>query len=172
MRGIWPVIARSVATKQSSGSTAGVAGLLRCARNDGRSVVFFLSLLTLIPTPAFADSLLPAAEYANKQLPDPRREAEAKALMETVRCLVCQGQSIADSDADMAGDMRALIRRRIAAGESPEEIRAWLISRYGNWVTYDPPLEPVTWPLWAAPVLLIAAGLFLARGRFRRKGKA
>ena len=123
-------------------------------------------------SPALADSLLPAAEYANRQLPDPRQEAEAKALMETVRCLVCQGQSIADSDADMAGDMRALIRRRIAAGESPEEIRAWLVSRYGNWVTYDPPLEPVTWPLWAAPVLLIAAGTFLARGRFRRKKRS
>ena len=72
--------------------------------------------------------------------------------METIRCLVCQGQSIADSDAEMAGDMRSLIRTRIAAGESPEQIRAWLISRYGDWVTYDPPLEPVTWPLWAAPV--------------------
>ena len=128
-----------------------------------------LAAALLVTSPALADSLLPAAEYANKQLPDPRQEAEAKALMETIRCLVCQGQAISDSDAEMAGDMRSLIRTRIAAGESPEEIRAWLISRYGNWVTYDPPLEPVTWPLWAAPVLLILAGLWLARGRFRRR---
>ncbi len=120
--------------------------------------------------PALADSLLPAAEYADTQLPDPRQEREARALMETIRCLVCQGQAIADSDAEMAGDMRALIRRRIAAGESAESIRAWLVSRYGNWVTYDPPLEPVTWPLWGAPVLLVLAGLWLARGRFRRRG--
>jgi len=119
--------------------------------------------------PALADSLLPPAQYANTQLPDPRQERQAKALMETVRCLVCQGQSIADSDAEMAGDMRAMVRQRILAGESPDQIREWLISRYGNWVTYDPPLEPVTWPLWATPVLLIAAGLFLARNRFKRR---
>jgi cytochrome c-type biogenesis protein CcmH len=109
------------------------------------------------------------AEYAYKQLPDATQEAKATALMQTLRCLVCQGQSIADSDADMAGDMRAMVRRRIEAGERPDEIRAWLIERYGNWVSYDPPVEPVTWPLWAAPVLLIALGAYLARSRFRRK---
>ena len=119
--------------------------------------------------PAVADSLLPPAEYAYTQLPDPEQEEKALALMETLRCLVCQGQSIADSDAEMAGDMRALVRQRIAAGEEPEAIRAWLIERYGNWVSYAPPLEPVTWPLWAAPILLLAAGLWLARGRFRRR---
>lgn len=114
---------------------------------------------------------MPQARYANTQLDDPRQEAEAKALMETLRCLVCQGQSIADSDADMAADMRALVRERIASGERPEEIRSWLIDRYGNWVSYDPPVEPVTWPLWAAPFLLVALGLWLARGRFRRKAR-
>jgi len=118
---------------------------------------------------AFAASPLPPAQYADRQLTDPRKEAKAKALMETLRCLVCQGQSIADSDADVAGDMRALVRRRIAAGERPEDIRRWLIDRYGNWVSYAPPVEPVTWPLWAAPILLLAGGLFLARGRFRRR---
>ena len=122
-----------------------------------------------LAAPALADSLLPAAEFADQQLPDPRQERQAKALMETSRCLVCQGQAISDSDAEMAGDMRALIRQRIQAGERPEQIRAWLVQRYGNWVTYDPPLEPVTWPLWAAPILLILAGLWLARGRFRRR---
>ena len=125
--------------------------------------------LVTAPIPALADSLLPPAEYAYTQLPDPKQEADALALMETLRCLVCQGQSIADSDAEMAGDMRALVRQRIAAGEEPEAIRDWLIDRYGNWVSYDPPLEPVTWPLWAAPILLLAAGAWLARGRFRRK---
>ena len=89
--------------------------------------------------------------------------------METIRCLVCQGQSIADSDAEMAGDMRSLIRERILAGEDPEAIRAWLISRYGDWVSYEPTFQPLTWPLWAAPVLLLVAGLWLARGRFRRR---
>ncbi len=60
--------------------------------------------------------------------------------METLRCVVCQGQSIADSDASMAGDMRALVRSRIAAGETPQAIRAWLIERYGDYNSYDPPL--------------------------------
>ena len=76
-----------------------------------------------VTAPALAQSSLPPTDYANRQLADPAKEAEAKALMETLRCLVCQGQSIADSDADMAGDMRALVRRRIAAGEEPEAIR-------------------------------------------------
>jgi cytochrome c-type biogenesis protein CcmH len=119
--------------------------------------------------PALADSLMPPAQYAHTQLPDPRQERQAKTLMETVRCLVCQGQSIADSDAEMAGDMRAMIRQRILAGQTPDQIREWLISRYGNWVTYDPPLEPVTWPLWAAPILLVLAGAWLARNRFKRR---
>jgi cytochrome c-type biogenesis protein CcmH len=122
-----------------------------------------------LAAPASADSLLPPAEYAHTQLADPRQEAQAVDLMETLRCIVCQGQSIADSDAEMAGDMRALVRQRIAAGEQPEAIRTWLIERYGNWVSYAPPVEPVTWPLWAAPLLLLGAGLFLARGRFRKK---
>lgn len=125
------------------------------------------ALLLVVATPVLADSLMPAAEYANRQLPDQRQEAQARALMETLRCLVCQGQAISDSDAEMAGDMRHLVRSRIRAGETPEQIRAWLISRYGNWVTYDPPVEPLTWPLWGAPILLVLFGLFLARGRFK-----
>lgn len=136
-----------------------------------RLPILAAALALTLAAPALAQSTMPQARYANTQLDDPRREAQAKALMETLRCLVCQGQSIADSDADMAADMRALVRERIAAGESPGEIRAWLIERYGNWVSYDPPVEPVTWPLWAAPFLLVALGLWLARGRFRRKAR-
>jgi cytochrome c-type biogenesis protein CcmH len=125
--------------------------------------------LLLAAGPALADSRMPPADLAYKQLDDPRQEAAATALMHTLRCLVCQGQSIADSDADMAGDMRALVRRRIADGEKPEAIREWLIERYGNWVSYDPPVEPVTWPLWGAPIVLIGLGWLLARGRFKRR---
>ena len=88
--------------------------------------------------------------------------------MQELRCLVCQGQSIADSDADLAGDMRALVRERIAAGDSPAAIRAWLIERYGDWVTFRPPVQPLTWPLWAAPILLLAAGAWIVRGRLKR----
>lgn len=129
----------------------------------------WLMSLVLVATPALADSDLPPARYANEQLPDPRQEAAAKALMEELRCLVCQGQSIADSDAEMAGDMRALVRQRIAAGEKPGDVRNWLVQRYGDWVSYRPPVEPLTWPLWAAPILMIAAGAYLLRHRFRRR---
>ena len=141
----------------------------RAPRPGSRRTRWGTGVLLLLATPALADSQIQPAEYAYKQLSDPKAEAEADALMQTLRCLVCQGQSIADSDAEMAGDMRAMVRRRIEAGEKPDEIRAWLVERYGNWVSYDPPLEPVTWPLWAAPVLLVAIGAYLARSRFRRR---
>jgi cytochrome c-type biogenesis protein CcmH len=127
------------------------------------------AILLVIASPALADSSLPPAEWADRQLPDARQEARARALMEQLRCLVCQGQSIADSDAELAGDMRHLVRSRIAAGQSPEQVRSWLIERYGNWVSYKPPVEAITWPLWIAPLLLLAAGAWLARGRFRRR---
>ena len=126
---------------------------------------------------ALASFLLAAATigdapYAYTQLDDPRLEAEAHELMTELRCLVCQGQSIADSDADMAGDMRHLVRTRIEAGESPEEIRTYLIERYGDWVSYKPSTSnPLLWPLFLAPLLLLALGLWIARGRFR-KGKS
>ena len=128
-----------------------------------------LLALALIAAPVLADSDLPPAPLADTQLPDPKREAQAQALMETIRCLVCQGQSIADSNAELAGDMRAMVRERIAAGEKPAAIRAWLVRRYGSWVTYDPPFDRVTWVLWAAPVLFVAAGLLVARSSFRRR---
>ncbi|WP_322963107.1 cytochrome c-type biogenesis protein [Sphingomonas fuzhouensis] len=110
----------------------------------------------------------PAVDYGNTQLPDPRAEAQARALMGELRCVVCQGQSIADSDADMAADMRALVRQRIARGEKPEAIRHWLIERYGDYVSYDPPLSGATALLWAAPLLLLAIGAWIARSSFRK----
>jgi len=123
--------------------------------------------LALIAAPVLADSDMPPAPLADTQLPDPKQEAQAQALMETIRCLVCQGQSIADSNAELAGDMRAMVRQRIAAGEKPAAIRAWLVRRYGSWVTYDPPLDRVTWILWAAPILFLGIGLWIARSSFR-----
>jgi cytochrome c-type biogenesis protein CcmH len=126
-------------------------------------------LLALAAAPAAAESDMPPAPLSYTQLPDAKQEAQAQALMQTIRCVVCQGQSIADSDAGLAGDMRALVRQRIAAGEKPEAVRAWLVQRYGAWVSYRPPLDTLTWPLWAAPVLLVAIGLLVARGTLRRR---
>ena len=131
-----------------------------------------LCLALIVAAPVLADSNLPPARWANEQLPDPRQEAQAKALMEEIRCLVCQGQSVADSDADLAGDMRHLIRSRIAAGEKPSAIRAWLIQRYGDWVTYRPTSEPVNWPLWLAPIVLLGLGVLMLRKRIRFRRRA
>ena len=131
--------------------------------------MLFLAVALSLAAPALADSNLPPAYWAYRQLPDPKQEAKAQTLMQELRCLVCQGQSIADSDAELAGDMRDLVRRRIAAGERPEAIRAWLIERYGDWISYRPTAEPITWPLWAAPVVLLIFGGAMVAGRIRRK---
>lgn len=127
------------------------------------------AFLLFLATPVLADSNLPPSYWAYRQLPDAKQEAKAQALMQEIRCLVCQGQSIADSDAELAGDMRDLVRRRVAAGESPAHIRAWLIERYGDWISYRPSTKPIAWPLWAAPIILLIFGGAVAAGRLRRK---
>ena len=128
---------------------------------------FLLALLLIFATPSLADSSLPPAYWSDRQLPDPKQEAQAQALMNELRCLVCQGQSIADSNAELASDMRDLVRRRIAAGEKPDAIRGWLIQRYGTWISYKPTAEPAAWPLWLAPLALLLIGAFLLRHRIK-----
>lgn len=130
---------------------------------------FFALLALLMVAPVAALNALPASPYAHQQLDDPVQEEKARSLMEELRCLKCQSQSIADSDAPMAGDMRSQVRERIAAGATPEEVRSWLIERYGSWVTYNPPVNAVTGPLWIAPIVLLILAVWLARGRFRRR---
>jgi len=133
-----------------------------------------LALIALLAMPGAlpAQTALPPAPYADRQLDDPALEAKAQALMETIRCLTCQSQSIADSNASMAADLRSEIRERIARGEEPEHIRAWLIERYGDWISYKPTADPVLWPLWAAPVLLLGTGGALALRRIRAGRRA
>ena len=118
-----------------------------------------------LAVPLSAQGDAPPAPYAYRQLEDPAQEAAAQELMETLRCLKCQSQSIADSDASMAGDMRHQVRIRIAAGEEPEEVRAWLMQRYGDYVSYAPVVSRSTWPLFALPVvfLLLVAGVLWRR---------
>lgn len=131
----------------------------------------FLLFALMVSGPLFAQSALPPAPYADRQIDDPALEKKARTLMETIRCLTCQSQSIADSNASMAGDMRSQIRERIMAGEQPEHIRSWLIARYGDWVSYEPTADPILWPLWGAPVLLLALGLLLLRARIKGRRK-
>ncbi|MFN4114713.1 MAG: cytochrome c-type biogenesis protein [Sphingomonadaceae bacterium] len=131
----------------------------------------FLALLAaLVAIPVAAQQTLPPAPYAYRQLDDPAQEEIAVKLMHTLRCLKCQSQSIADSDAPMAGDMRHQVRTRIMAGESPEEIRTWLVERYGDYVSYEPKVSSTTWPLFVMPlVLVLVAGLILWRRLKLRK---
>ncbi len=126
-------------------------------------------MLAFLAAPLIAQNAVPPAPYAYTQLADPAQEAEATALMQTLRCLKCQSQSIADSDAPMAGDMRHQVRARIEAGQSPEEIRAWLVERYGDYVSYQPEVSATTWPLFATPALLIALALLVLARRLGRK---
>lgn len=127
-------------------------------------LALFLAALS-VATAGYASSNRPPAPYAYKQLSDPAKEAEATELMAELRCLVCQGQSIHDSDAEMAGDMRHLVRTRIESGQSPDQVRSFLIDRYGSWVSYQPRLDRDTFVLWLAPLILLAGGAILV---FRR----
>lgn len=131
----------------------------------------FLALLAMLVAPAIAgQDLMPPSPYAHRQLEDATQEQAASALMATIRCVTCQGQSIIDSNAPMASDMRHQIRTRIASGESPDAIRAWLVERYGDYISYEPRLTGATWPLFLVPIvfLLLAAWVFWRRLRGRQ----
>jgi cytochrome c-type biogenesis protein CcmH len=102
-------------------------------------------------------------------LGDPAQEARAQALEREIRCVQCQNEPIAQSTADIAVDMRALVRERIAAGDSDTEIRAFFRDRYGDFVLFRPPWDARTWALWAAPFLLLGAGLAVIVSGWRRR---
>jgi len=108
---------------------------MRIPQPRTRMGILVWGMALLLAVPLCAQDSMPPAPYAYRQLDDPAQEAAAQALMETLRCLKCQSQSIADSDAPMAGDMRSQVRIRIAAGEHPEAIRGWLMERYGDYVS-------------------------------------
>lgn len=136
-----------------------------------RLLAILALLAALFLPPALAQTALPPAPYADRQLDDPALEKKAHDLMATIRCITCQSQSIADSNASMASDLRSEIRERIKAGEEPEQIRAWLIDRYGAWISYVPGTEPILWPLWAAPVVLLLVGGVLVAARLKKRGR-
>jgi len=95
----------------------------------------------------------------DKPLPDPAMEAQARVFMRDVRCVVCQSQSIDESDAEIAAQLRNAIREQMAAGKSPDEIRAFLVARYGDFVLLKPPFKASTLLLWGGPFLLVAIGI-------------
>ena len=132
-------------------------------------IAALMPLMLFMGGALMAQDSMPPAPYAYRQLDDPAQEAQAQALMETLRCLKCQSQSIADSDAPMAGDMRHQVRIRIAAGEEPEVIRQWLIERYGDYVSYAPVVNAHTWPLFVVPLLLLMVAALVLWRRLRRR---
>jgi len=93
-----------------------------------------------------------------ERLADPALEARARAISREIRCLVCQNENIDDSAADLAHDLRVLVRERLAAGDSDQAVRDYLVARYGDFVLLRPPLEPKTYLLWFAPALLLVLG--------------
>lgn len=110
------------------------------------------------------------AAVAPMVLAEPAEEARAQALDREIRCVQCQNEPIAQSTADIAADMRRLVRERIRAGESDAEIRSYFRDRYGDFVLFRPPLDARTWLLWGAPALIAAAGLMAVLATRRRRG--
>lgn len=106
------------------------------------------------------------------RLDDPAKEAQARDIMRSLRCLVCQNQSIEDSDADLAADLRRIVRERVAAGDDAEAVRAYMVARYGDWVLLKPPLKPATLLLWAGPFLLLLLGGLALLWRLRQRPNA
>ena len=103
--------------------------------------------------------ILALAAAASVALADPAEEARAQSLEREIRCVVCQNEPIAQSTAEIAGDMRALVRERIEAGDTDAEIRGFFRERYGDFVLLRPPVDERTWLLWGGPLLLLLAGL-------------
>ena len=117
---------------------------------------FFLFLIVLASVPIFA-----IAKEAQPSSADPVLEERVMKLSKELRCLVCQNETLADSRADLAEDLRNQIREQMKAGKSDKEIVAYLTDRYGKFILYNPPIDPTTYLLWFGPFVLLLAGLFL-----------
>ena len=132
-----------------------------------RPFLLALALLMAIPlvTPAPARAVEP-----DEMLDDPALEARARALSQEIRCLVCQNEPIDSSNADLARDLRILVRERIVAGDSDADVKAFLVARYGDYVLLDPPMKLTTYLLWFGPALILLLGalgvyFFFSRAR-------
>jgi cytochrome c-type biogenesis protein CcmH len=128
-----------------------------------RRLLLVLGLLLAIGALAWA--VEPSERLADADL-----EARARAISQELRCLVCQNESIDESNAPLAHDLRVLVRKRLVAGDSNRQVLNYIVARYGVFVLLDPPFEPVTWVLWLGPPILVlgAAAVLLLRARRRR----
>jgi cytochrome c-type biogenesis protein CcmH len=114
--------------------------------------------------------LWPLAAPAEVPLHDPALETRAQALFRELRCVVCQGESLAESQAEIASDIRAEIRQHLKDGEQEQQILDLLVSRYGEFILMTPPLRVATLLLWFGPLLALLAGIWLAAAYFRKAG--
>jgi cytochrome c-type biogenesis protein CcmH len=109
----------------------------------------------------------------SERLADPALEARARAISQELRCLVCQNESIDESNAPLAHDLRLLVRKRLVAGDTNQQVLNYIVARYGVFVLLDPPFEPLTWLLWLGPpVLVVGSGVLLLVRSRRRRGPA
>lgn len=131
-----------------------------------RLLLVVAALLMALAAPSAGGSSAWALE-PSERLADPALEARAEAIGAELRCLVCQNESIEQSDADLAHDLRLLVRRRLVKGDSDRQVIDYIVARYGVFVLLDPPFEPATWLLWLAPPLILvgAGGALLLRAR-------
>ena len=111
-----------------------------------------------------------SAKEATPLAEDPVVEQRLIAISEEMRCLVCQNESLAGSRADLAQDLRRELREQIRQGKSDEDIKTYMVSRYGDFVLYRPPLKPITWLLWGGPFLAMLLGLIALLRYLRRRG--
>ena len=132
---------------------------------EGKRALLLLPLLLALASPALA-------VQPDEVMKDPALETRARALSGELRCLVCQNESIDDSEAPLARDIRVLIRERIGKGESNDAVRAYLVSRYGDFILLKPPFKPKTLLLWLSPVLTLGAGVTAALYARRRAPRA
>jgi cytochrome c-type biogenesis protein CcmH len=130
-------------------------------RLSGFFAAIFLFFSVLVPLAAYA--VEPA-----EMLSDPRLEARARAIASELRCLVCQNQSIDDSDAPLAKDLRIIVREKLKDGASDAEVRKYLVARYGDFVLLRPPFKVETIALWAAPLVALCGGGYAIYAAFRR----
>ncbi|KPF79175.1 hypothetical protein IP88_02295 [alpha proteobacterium AAP81b] len=113
-----------------------------------------------------------AAVLPDEMLADPALETRARDISQQLRCVVCQNQSIDDSDAPLARDLRLLVREQLSAGKSDAATMDYVVARYGDFVLLKPPVEPATWPLWAGPFALAIGGGAMLALWLRRRGAA
>ncbi len=127
----------------------------------------FLLLLAIVLLPGAVLAVQPDEILADRAL-----ETRAREISRHLRCLVCQNQSIDDSDAPLARDLRLLVRERLVAGDSDTQVYDFVVARYGDFVLLRPPIKPITWLLWFGPALMLALGGIAVVVWFRRRPTA